>query len=325
MSLSKDMNNEKYKAVIIGAGNVAALYDRPNSKKISTHAHAYVENKKIELLGFYDASIERAHNAACIWGGRAFSSLGEALKEADVVSVCVPDSAHYDVLLEIAKYNILLVVAEKPLTVTLEQAYNIKEVYAERGIPIVVNYSRSFVPVFISLRDNIHQGIYGKLIKSTSYYGKGLLHNGGHLINLLTFLFGSDIEVLSVTNRDVDFFEDDPNYDVQLKINEGIHSIISIDCRKVSIFEQDLLFENARVRILDNGNIIELYTVEESTEYEGYRNYILDKKIETNWAPVVKELIEQCIELLENGKKPTCTIDDGIDVIKILEQNVLNN
>lgn len=42
------------RVVIIGAGNIAAGFDTPESKKILTHAHAVVVNPDFQLLGFYD-------------------------------------------------------------------------------------------------------------------------------------------------------------------------------------------------------------------------------------------------------------------------------
>ena len=43
-----------YKAVIIGAGNIAAGFDSPKSEKVLTHAHAILLHPDFELLGFYD-------------------------------------------------------------------------------------------------------------------------------------------------------------------------------------------------------------------------------------------------------------------------------
>ena len=58
-----------YKALIIGAGQIAGGYDNPNDKSILTHAHAYSNNSNVELLGFYDVNYEAAEKMAEKWGG----------------------------------------------------------------------------------------------------------------------------------------------------------------------------------------------------------------------------------------------------------------
>ena len=46
-----------YKAVIIGAGNIAAGFDSPKSEKVLTHAHAITLHPDFELLGFINSDV----------------------------------------------------------------------------------------------------------------------------------------------------------------------------------------------------------------------------------------------------------------------------
>ena len=109
---------KQYNVVIIGAGNIGAGFDSPESDEILTHAHAFLKNDKFNLIGFYDVDFVKAASAANKWNVQAFVTMESAMKHAEVVCCTVPDAYHYQVLKEIAEYPVKLVFAEKPITKT---------------------------------------------------------------------------------------------------------------------------------------------------------------------------------------------------------------
>lgn len=94
---------------------------------------------------------------------------------------------HAKVLEEVAKFKPKMVIAEKPLTATYEEAKMVFDLYKNR-IPLTVNYSRRFLKEFQDLKSEIQS--FGKFLKGTGYYGKGILHNGSHMIDILRFRSG---------------------------------------------------------------------------------------------------------------------------------------
>lgn len=302
-----------YHAVIIGAGNIAAGFDSPHSSHILTHAHGYQQNPLFCLRGFYDKDQTKAKQAAQIWGCRAYEALDDALKGAEVISCCVPDSYHKEVLQQAAKYHPRLVITEKPLAVSMEEARAVQRIYGGR-IPLLLNYSRRFLKEFQKLRQEIPH--YGSFLKGVGYYGKGILHNGSHMIDFLRFLFGS-AECLEVLPTEIHDFDGDKSKDAILKIEDGQFHMIAIDSRIVTIFELELLFEKMRIRILDGGTWIERYQIRESQTYSGYYNYVLSKKESVNYGNAVRGLMEHAADFLEHGKELACTLEDGIRALQL--------
>src|SRR5271157_6038481 len=94
----------KLNALIIGAGNIAAKYDSPDSPKILTYAHAITVSPSFSLVGFVDIDFETAVQATNIWGGYPYQSIEDALQgnDIDVAIVAVPDVFHYKVLKQIS-------------------------------------------------------------------------------------------------------------------------------------------------------------------------------------------------------------------------------
>jgi len=145
--------NSRYNALIIGAGRMGAFFDSPKDKsKILTHAHAYTNHDGFNLVGFYDINPTKASNAAKRWGTKSFKSIAEAFhkNKIDIVSVAVPDQFHFSTLVEIIKYRPKIVFVEKPLTTSEFYTEKIVKLYKKFRIPLLVNYSRRFIPEFVN-------------------------------------------------------------------------------------------------------------------------------------------------------------------------------
>ena len=133
----------KYKVLIIGAGKIGAFFDTPNSKDILTHAHAFSKHKGFDLLGFIDKDQKKAEKAAEIWGGKVFNNIEDAFKNKQIDVVCNATSTdgHYEVLREISKFPLKLVLTEKPLTENKERSGKIKKIFNEKNSIVVVAHS----------------------------------------------------------------------------------------------------------------------------------------------------------------------------------------
>lgn len=305
-----------YNTVIIGAGNIAANFDSPDSTDILTHAHAFQNSDAFRLLGFYDKDYHVAKAAALNWGCHAYESLESALESAEVVSCCVSDQYHKEILEKAAKYKPKLVITEKPLAVSMIEGKVIEQIYYHK-IPILLNYSRRFLKEFQDLREEIKQ--YGTFLKGIGYYGKGTLHNGSHMIDLLGFLLGT-VECHEVLKPEIHDFDGDSSRDVILKIQEGQFHMIAIDSRIATIFEMELFFEKTRIRILDGGTRIERYKIKESDTYQGYYNYVLSRSESVNYSNAMTGLIDNAQKFLNRDEKLLCTLEDGINVLRICMQ-----
>jgi predicted dehydrogenase len=263
-----------YSVLIIGAGNIGAFFDTPQSPLVLTHAHAYSRHPGFTLTGFVDADYSRSQQAAAVWGGEAFLSVEEAFRhnDIDLAVIAAPDDCHYSLLKQLAEFSLKLVVAEKPITKTIGEANEIINLYRDKGISLAINYTRRYVPEFNSLRERIRAGEYGDYLTGSGYYGKGTLHNGSHMVDLLRFLLG-EITDAQPLNQVYDFYPDDPSCSISLRLDSGAPFFMqAIDCRCYTIFELDLLFARQRIRLTDAGVRIESHEPCDNKIFAGYRN-----------------------------------------------------
>jgi len=302
-----------FSVLIIGAGNIGAFFDTPQSSAVLSHAHAFTRHPGFLLRGFVDADPERAARAAQLWGGTAFGSVEEAFAGGvvDVAVVAVPDEYHYPLLLDLARYPVKLVFAEKPLAKSAEQGAEIMGLYHRLGIGLAVNYTRRYVPELAGLRAQIADGDFGNYLSGTGYYGKGTLHNGSHMVDLVRFLV-AEIQGVSVVSRVDDFYPKDPSCSAVLTLAGGAAFFLqAVDCRSYTVFELDLLFGRKRIRMTDAGFRVELQEVRDSARFAGYRNLEVCGTQDTRLGNALYLAATNIHDHLAEGAALLCGAEDG--------------
>jgi len=307
-----------YRVAIIGAGRIGAMLDDPWNPHILTHAHGYKACEGFEIVGFVDSNLDKAEAASARWGGTAFGSMEELFETQaiEVVSICLPDELHYATLLALAEKPVQFIFLEKPAVRTAEEADVVRTLYGKLPIRVQVNYTRRFVPEIRSIREAIRSGKYGAFLTGTGYYGKGLLHNGSHMVDLLQFLVGEVGKVAEVSEI-VDFYDQDPSVSAVLTMCcGGIFYLCHIDSRKFHVFELDLIFERKRIRICELGTIIEEYSVGNNRLFEGYRTLNKDAEYATEHPKAMYHAIANIRDNLDRNEPLVCTLEESLGAVK---------
>jgi len=307
-----------YRVAIIGAGRIGALLDTPLSPHILTHAHGYKACEGFAIAGFVDRDLARAKAASIRWGGRAFDSMERlfATQAIEGVSICLPDELHYETLLALAERPIKFVFLEKPAVRTTEEADVVRNIYDKLPVRVSVNYTRRFVPEIRRIRETIRNGDYGIFLTGTGYYGKGLLHNGSHVVDLLQFLV-SDVDEVAKTSETVDFYNHDPSVSALLTLRAGgVFYLRHIDCRKFDVFELDLTFERKRIRICELGTVIEEYSVGNNEVFDGYRTLNKDAEYATEHSRAMFHAVVNIRNNLDQDVPLICTLSESCDTVK---------
>ncbi len=303
---------QKYNVLIIGAGKIAGGFDTPGSDVFLTHAHAYQKHEAFNLLGFYDVDFSKAKEMAQKWSVSFFENLKGI--NADIISVCTPDEVHLSSLKEALKLNPKLIFLEKPLSKDLKDSKEILEI--SKNIPVLVNYSRRFIPEFQDLSINIKKGAFGEYFAGNGFYGKGFIHNGSHMIDLLHLLVGKTFK-MDVIDGFIDFYSDDSTKTAILSFQSDKKFFMQgVDCNNFTIFELDLIFEKARIRILDSGLKIEIYNIIEDTIFKGYRKLELKEEFNTKSNKAMFYAVDNIYNFLNYAEPLKCSIEQAFEAIK---------
>ena len=193
----------KYTVEIIGCGRKGATADAPgsgNEHKHLSYAHACMAHPGFEIVDFGDNNRGQWEKAYETWG------VMPRAVERDVYIIATPDNAHYEYLLRIASMpkgsKPKLVICEKPLCEKVEEAEEIVKLYHDAGIPLMVDYTRRFVPYWKDMRNRRNPA--GQFLHGYCVYNRGALHTLSHFVDTALW-FNGNVDNIDVTEIAPDY------------------------------------------------------------------------------------------------------------------------
>jgi len=271
------------KALIIGAGSIGGLIDAPDSEAIASHAHAYVVCPDTVLSAICEPYEPNVLLFWKKWGKvTRYTSIDELPKDEkfDIVSIASSTAHHAQHLLNVLqRLDCPFILCEKPLVATKEEFHILKKALQESNKRVLIHLMRRYNPAFITLSERLHNEEFGKPIRFSGACTKGLLHNGSHLLAVLTHFFGKIITLSTIHPQHI-------NGDLCGEFAttfDKIQGVITVlDKTAYSFFELTLWCEDAVVKIIEGGQKIEIYTKIPSPVYEGYFTLELTETIHTD-------------------------------------------
>lgn len=159
-----------------------------NNKNVLTHAGAFSKNRNCQLLALCDVNSSRAENAAAFWGvSLSYTNISEMLKEnpIDLLVVATSSKVRLEIIKEALLAGVKYFVIEKPLAINLKDSRELVNMLDTAGAKTIVNFSRRWDHSIVQMRDAISSEI-GLIQRVTGFYGKGLINNGSHMIDLVS-------------------------------------------------------------------------------------------------------------------------------------------
>ncbi|MBI4383901.1 MAG: Gfo/Idh/MocA family oxidoreductase [Nitrospinae bacterium] len=256
-----DSGKKRLTAAVVGLGNIGFRYDLDSGPgRIFSHAKAYREHPGFELVGGVDIDEKKRADFERHTGVKAYPSFDALMKSggraADCVSICTPTRLHLSSLKEVHPSRAALILMEKPLAYSLDEAREMLNL-SQNNYKIAVNYIRRWDPGIIGAKKTIDGGSLGPPASAQCWYSKGLFNYASHAIDLFHYFFGPERETLFI--RDKGIGAEDPHLDFLLRFESFDACFQASSDEFLRLLEIDMLFERGRVKILDNGWKIQLF------------------------------------------------------------------
>lgn len=284
-----------YKVGIIGLGRIGLLLETdPLREKPCSHVGAFTLFPECEIVAVCDLNESYLSGLPHISKEETkFYVYYEKMMEEndlDIVSVATPTETHAEIVMKVATYMPKLIWCEKPIATNLKDAEAMIDTCKRYGVKLAINHTRRWHPLYQHVKELLVRGEIGGNVETVGYFSGDAVNDGVHMFDLLLWL--SNGENCVPVHCDVNYL----------------------------IFELDLIGEKGRIRILDNGRILEVWHVRRSDRYTGYRElFMTDFTLNENfdnpnpWINAVRDLIDT----IEEDREPLCTGEDGLKALKL--------
>ncbi len=262
-------------------------------------------------------------------------------EEVQIIDVCTPVTSHKEIILKSLKNN-KHVFCEKPLCLNLKEAFQIKEAVKNAEKLLMVGYLYRFHPAFKKVREWLDEGLIGKPHFGVFRIGgrgghqawKHSLKDGGGAINemlihnldlILWYLGGA--QKVKVLSKDV-LLKERVIKGHRIKADAEDLILIEIENNGVKIlceadFVSPIYLEYIEIHG-ENGSIFTsilnflptiLFLKKESGIYNQGHNFFNFEQVN-----LFELEIEHFLKCIKNGKRNTNSINDSIEVLKIVER-----
>ena len=312
------------KAGVLGAGHLGKI-----------HLRLLNQSDKYELVGFYDADETNAKNVEAEFGYKYFNSIDALIEAVDMVDIVTPTLSHYDCALKaIAKGKHVFI--EKPITNTVEEAENIRELLAKHNLRGQVGHVERFNPAFIGVKDQIENPMFIETHRLAEFNPRGtdvpvVLDLMIHDIDIILSVVKSKVKNVSASG--VSVISETPDIaNARIEFENGCvanltASRISLkNMRKSRFFQKDAYIS---VDFLEKK--CEVVKMKDAPENPGDFDMILqnaegikkqiyfDNPQISNNNAILDEL-ETFAHAINTNTKPIVTLEDGTEALRVAHQ-----
>lgn len=249
-----------YSVLLIGLGRIGMLYDvgLDETDYVYSHARAFSLHPGFTIGAAVESSPVLREKFSLNYDADVFEDLTKVPESftPDVVVVATPTITHFAIIEEVLKrHRPKAILCEKPLAYSSSQAEAVVQKCRENGVQLFVNYIRRADPGIMKIKTLLDSGEIVFPIKAIVWYSKGLLHNGSHFVDLLTFWMGPAVSSkIILSGRESVGGDAEPDFLLQFKAGSAIFSAANED--NFSHYTIEFVAKNGRLRYEQDGKII---------------------------------------------------------------------
>lgn len=311
--------------VIIGLGQIGMGYDLglPADSYVMTHARAFQNHPDFTLLGGVDVNSGRRNLFEHEYGCKAFTDADTALKflRPDIVVISVPTEFHLNAVKSVfdaCRPRVIL--CEKPLAYELEDARQINALCIKNKCQLLVNYLRRADPGVLEVRARINNGVIAGPLKGVAWYSKGLLNNGSHFVDLLTFWLGP-IKSFKVIRAGRKWAGVDPEPDFSVNFSMGEIYFFAANEENFSHYSIELLAPSGRLRYERGGEYISWQSTMKNPHLPEYTSLSTEEEVIPNNLLLIQGCVVSQLAMIMNDQSgEICSGEEALQLLECLSQ-----
>lgn len=309
--------SKKLRVAIVGCGGQG-----------NTHSRAYSLINNVQVVGVCDIDENRAKSLAQKYDAKVYSDYLKMFDELkpDLVSVTTKEYDHTAPATAALERKIN-VYCEKMMAHSLEAGRNMVEAARKNGAVLGVGYNYRFIPSVAWLRRMIDSGKLGDVVLVNAFVHSYCHH---HSIDICRFLCGKVKEVTASVldnpsqmpypwrNQHELLYVPSVNSAACLRFENGALAVITATIHRSLDILMDIQCVGTKARTsfskMSFSNV--LGDVESFPAIEG-EDLSFSKVSDRTFAGTFNSSIKAFVEALREGKRPSTTGEDGLDVMRI--------
>lgn len=298
------------KAVNVGVIGVGAMGEN--------HVRVYHKIEEANLVAVSDVSEKALKRIEKKYGAKGYTDYNELLgnPEIEAVSVCVPTTFHYNVVMEAIKHKKHILV-EKPIAFTLKEAEEMIAAAKESGVLLATGHVERFNPAVQKAKELVDDGVIGDIVSAFAKRVGPLpprIKDVGvsidlaiHDLDIMNYLFEEDVTQVYGTMNSI---LDDCDFEDHAEI------MVSFDNESTGIVEVNWLtpYKRRELELTGTAGIISVDYIKQSIEV--YGKFAQDIQIKHE-EPLKGELTS-FLNAIVNNTEPEITGEDGLKALKMV-------
>lgn len=296
---------KKLKVAVIGVGHLG-----------KEHARIFSHLPQVELVGVVDTDLQRAQEAAGLYGTSAYGNVKSIIDKIDAASIVVPTDRHLEVAEKLLNSGKNLLV-EKPITRTVADAQKLVKLAKKKRLFLQVGHVERFNPIIQALVKLIKRPRFIEIHRLSPFTPRGT--EVGVVLDLMIH----DIDIILALVKE------------EIKNIEGIG--VNVLTPHEDIANARIVFKNGCVANLTASRVspermrkIRVFQPNSYTSVDYYKqegacyykegNNILKEDLKVGKEEPLKLELQDFVDSILKGKKPLVSGDDAVIALKVAER-----
>lgn len=316
---------EKIRAAVIGLGRIGYLFSEDKLRtQPASHVGCYSCNPNVSKLAIcdIDANIVTKATHSMLGLVEGYQSVYEMMRcfEPEVVSICTPTYNHEDMVMRVADYDcVKSIFLEKPIASSLEEADAIIDICRKKNIRLTINYTRRWTGLYPLAKGMVDSYGLGTMV---GYHPGPIVRTGTHMIDVMNWMAGpcdmGDVQVTAFGHESVsDYMKGSDDININGLINYGdVQAVFFGEKRPYLMFELDMLCDNGRVQLLNNGEFLTIGKKDKSSRYTNINELAFNQTMTESYCNTpLLNAVEETVNY--DVSRNSCTGQDARDALHV--------
>ncbi|MBI5680142.1 MAG: Gfo/Idh/MocA family oxidoreductase [Methanobacterium sp.] len=282
------------------------------------HARVYSKLENANLIAVSDLMREKSDEVSKKYNTQGFVDYNDILKmpEIDAVSVCVPTTHHFNVVMDAIEHG-KHVLVEKPIAFTLREAKTMVKAAKEEGVKLGTGHVERFNPAVEEAKKLIKNDVIGEVVscsaKRVGPFPPRIKDVGVtidlaiHEVDIMFHLFESPVSAIyaNMGSRLKNCKYED-HAEIMSKFKNGIIGMLEVNWLTP--------YKKRKLEITGAEGIISIDYIDQSVDIYGKST----QNVNVPHKEPLKEELGSFLSAVSNDEEPKITGEDGIYALKVV-------